>query len=1040
MLAAPSGPAAAEEPDGLPRSLARALRSHRKLPTRRAAVIAAVIGLLAVLGATAFVFGELRPGLLFGPGVDIGGDNGGHIAAPYFMIHYLLPRGRITGWDPWWFDGFPLYVLYFPLPAVLVAAFSTVASYTVAFKVVTALGALTLPVCGYAFGRLVGFRRPVPVLTALATVPYLFNTSYTIDGGNLASTMAGEFSFSLAISTGVLFLGVVGYSLRTGRLRWLAALLFAITCLNHVVPALAFAGTAIVMILATLRPRSIPKAFWIVAPIGVVGALLAAWWLLPFAADLQYSSSMNYQPVGGPWPSWFTTNFLPKGYLFMLIPAALGALWSIVARNRVAFSLVVSAVASIVIFHWMPSGLVYNARWLPFWFLYASLLAAYGIGELVRLVGRYSAPSAAASIGITLGLAGALVGSVFTGGLEGSGFLGYTAPPGHIQVSGWIQWNYSGLQAKSGWGVFQDMVRLLDRAGKRYGCGRLQYEYLSETTDPFGSTEEMMSLPMWTHGCMQTTDGIYFESSTTTPFHFLDVSEVSQDGEAPDPVVGLNYPGFDLADGIRHLQLMGVKYFLAMSPPVEAIANTDPALQRIGSAPSFPGPYNHQPVKNPHVVLYLIKHSHLVVPMSHLPFVEPSGSRTWLKTNLRWYEQEQYWPEFLARSGPATWPRAPAGTLPSPSRAVPAAPTTVSGVRPGVESISFDVTRLGTPVLVKVPYFPNWSARGANGPYEVSPNLMSVVPTAHHVVLTYGTTAADWGGKAATLAGLAGVVGLAVAKPPTPAMPTGAPAPPPAVVPDQDDERPLEAEEPEADDPPDDELELSLVLPAHNEETLIAETVDELVAALRRKGRRFEVIVVENGSEDATAEKVRELGRLHPEVRLVRLVTADYGEALRTGFLAAGGGTVVNFDVDYHDVAFLDAALAAIERGEAAVVLASKRAPGSSDRRPLPRRMLTAAFTATMRSLLQVPVSDAHGMKALDRRALAPVVAASRLGGPVFDVELVVRAHRQGLSILEMPTEVREVRPARTSVVRRTLQSLRGLVRLRFILGPDRPS
>ncbi len=1039
-------------------------RRRPVLPTRTGSRTAALFGLLAILGTMVFLIAELRPDLLFGPGIDVGGDNGGHIAAPYYLIHYLLPHARLTGWDPWWFDGFPLYVFYFPLPALLVAIGSVPFSYAVAFKLVTVLGTVTLPLCAYAFGRLAAFRRPVPVLMAAATLPFLFNTSYTIDGGNIASTMAGEFSFSLAMSSGLLFLGVVAYALRTGRGRALAALLFGITCLCHVVPALGFAGAAVLMALFTLRPSSIPRALFIVAPIGIVGALLAAWWLLPFAADLQYSSSMNYQPVGGPGWHWFTDNFLPQGYLFVLIPAALGALWSIFARNRTAFTLTVSSMLSVAAFHWLPSGLVYNARWMPFWFLFAALLAAYGLGEVFRFLGRYGAPSIAASLAVLLITPGALVGSVFTGGLEGNGFLGQTAPSGHTQVSGWIEWNYSGLQAKSGWPVFQDMVRLLDRAGRRYGCGRLQYEYLSETTDPFGSTEEMMSLPMWTNGCMQTTDGIYFESSTTTPFHFLDVSEVSQDGESPDPVAGLSYPGFNLADGIRHLQLMGVRYFLAMSPPVEALANADPALVRIGSAPSFPGPINGQQVRDPHVVLYLVKHAPLIVPLSHLPEVEPASKVRWLDVNLKWYEDERYWPVFLARSGPSTWPRARPGTLVPPSQGVPAERTRVSGVRLGNSSVSFDVTRTGTPVLVKIPYFPNWTASGANGPYEVSPNLMAVVPTFHHVTLSYGTTSADWGGKIASLAGLGGLVALGLARPTSPAMAEGRSAPPdvppgpaapfgePPAVTDAECERDRDAAdehdgatetESGTTDPeprPSDLPIVSVVLPAHNEEALLRTTGEALLASLSTTGLSFEIIVVENGSEDGTAAQAREMTEAHPELRLIRLVTADYGAALRAGFLAARGRYIVNFDVDYYDAAFLEAAVGVLGRNEASIVLASKRAEGSTDRRPLHRRVLTAGFTHLMRSLLGLPVSDAHGIKALDRRAVLPDAAAAQMTGPLFDVELVARAHRRGLTILEVPTSVREIRPARTGVMRRSIQSLVGLLRLRWLLGPSRPA
>ncbi len=183
---------------------------------RGAQVLGVVLTVVALVGMTVWVIWQIRPDLIFGPAMDVGGDNGGHVAAPYFLIHQLLPHGRIEGWDPQWFDGFPLYVFYFPLPALLIALLNLVFPYAVAFKVVTVLGTITLPVAAWAFGRLAGFRRPVPVLMAAAMLPYLFNTSYTIDGGNLTSTLAGEFSFSLALSTGMLFLGVFAYALQNG--------------------------------------------------------------------------------------------------------------------------------------------------------------------------------------------------------------------------------------------------------------------------------------------------------------------------------------------------------------------------------------------------------------------------------------------------------------------------------------------------------------------------------------------------------------------------------------------------------------------------------------------------------------------------------------------------------------------------------------------------------------------------------------------------------------------------------------------------------
>ena len=265
---------------------------------------------------------------------------------------------------------------------------------------------------------------------------------------------------------------------------------------------------------------------------------------------------------------------------------------------------------------------------------------------------------------------------------------------------------------------------MLDKAGRTYGCGRLQYEYITETQNPFGSTEATMALPYWTSGCMDTVDGVLFESSTTTPFHFLDQAEYSLAGESSNPVSFFTYPSFNLADGIRHLQFADVRYFLAASPQVEAAAENVPGLVKIASARGFGGAINQVTSSHPVWDLYLIKGTQLVSPLDHLPVVESGGSaQKWLNTNLAWWEGENDWPVELALSGPPNWPRAKVGTLVPASQAVAVKPTRVTDAHMTNSTVSFEVGRLNAPVLVKVPYFPNWHATGALGPYEVSPKF-----------------------------------------------------------------------------------------------------------------------------------------------------------------------------------------------------------------------------------------------------------------------------------------------------------------------------
>jgi glycosyltransferase involved in cell wall biosynthesis len=230
-------------------------------------------------------------------------------------------------------------------------------------------------------------------------------------------------------------------------------------------------------------------------------------------------------------------------------------------------------------------------------------------------------------------------------------------------------------------------------------------------------------------------------------------------------------------------------------------------------------------------------------------------------------------------------------------------------------------------------------------------------------------------------------------------------------------------------------LVLSVVMPAHNEQDYLATAVDEVVAGLRQRRLPFEVIICENGSTDRTAELGGELEQRYSEVRLIRDSRPDYGEALRHGFLAAQGDIVVNFDVDYIDLAFLDAAVALMDvEGGPSVVVASKRGPDSEDTRPLGRRLVTAVFTSILRKGFGLVVSDTHGMKALRRADLAPLVDVCQCREDLFDTELILRAERAGLGVAELPTVVRDTRPPRSSIASRILRSLTGLLRLRRAL------
>ena len=164
-------------------------------------------------------------------------------------------------------------------------------------------------------------------------------------------------------------------------------------------------------------------------------------------------------------------------------------------------------------------------------------------------------------------------------------------------------------------------------------------------------------------------------------------------------------------------------------------------------------------------------------------------------------------------------------------------------------------------------------------------------------------------------------------------------------------------------------------MPAHNEAADLEPAVREVPDGLRARGLDFELLVIENGSTDDTPEIARRLR--YPNVRVSSRPVANYGAALRDGLIGSRGEFVVTFDVDYYELRFVDQALALLEAADAApvVVVASKRAPGSRDERPWPRRFVTAIFGWMLRVGFSLSVSETHGMKAMRR---APVEALLR--------------------------------------------------------------
>ena len=763
---------------------------------------------LVIIAVIFITVWEMHPSLIFSNTLITGGDTGSHLAVPAYLKSVGNPF-NLTPWDPGWFAGMPAYTYYFVLPDVLAWFGSYIIGFAVAFKLATILGSVLMPITAYMLGRLFKAPRPIPAALAVATLPFLFDASFTIDGGNLFSSMAGEYAFALSLALSLLTIGLFARGVRTGRGYWLAAISLSATLAAHILPWFWTIEAVIVIVIFELLQRrgigdpndgdvqgdySRPIRFAVIA--GLISVGLSAWWLTSFVTTQKYTNSMGYtnDPVNTLHDiftqlGWFTSTGGAAGDRWVIVLAIIALIVAFWVRDRLGMILTTLTVLSIGAYVFDPQNVIWNERLVPFWFITIHLSAGWLFGyTLMRWAKR--SPNRLGRFVVQIGESKFSFAHESAGGdapvpvpvearhaatddtFVASSYVDEDDPveddatrwrrrsaratviililgllstvPGLIppvasalslnttgnQVSGWAQWNYSGYQAKPAWPEYNDLMTTMADVGKKYGCGRAMWEYNADQ-NRFGTPEALMLMPYWTNNCIDSMEGLYFESSATTPYHFLDQAELSV--SPSNPMVGLPYGGLDVAFGVEHLQMLGVRYYVAFSPSVIAQANADPELTLIAKTRKWPSPGDQW-------FVYKIASSPMVQPLSTLPnIVANTTSRVgWLQANTKWWLDPKLWGTVAATTGPSNWPSATSVETMDTHTSLPK--VTVSEVKVGLQSISFHVSRIGVPVLVKISYFPRWHATGATGPYRVSPNLMVVIPTANDVSMVYGST------------------------------------------------------------------------------------------------------------------------------------------------------------------------------------------------------------------------------------------------------------------------------------------------------------
>lgn len=237
-------------------------------------------------------------------------------------------------------------------------------------------------------------------------------------------------------------------------------------------------------------------------------------------------------------------------------------------------------------------------------------------------------------------------------------------------------------------------------------------------------------------------------------------------------------------------------------------------------------------------------------------------------------------------------------------------------------------------------------------------------------------------------------------------------------------------------------LHLSLVIPAYNEERRLLPSLQRVDGYLSAQPYASELVVVDDGSTDRTAELVRGFAPSAPDRVRVRLLAHERnrgkGAAVRTGCLAAQGVYVVFTDMDLAvPVEEVGRLLERLEAG-ADVAVGTRLHPGGRDMRSSqpPLRRLAGRLFVLVRRLVAVP--ELHDtqcpLKGFRHQAAQRLFAAQRLSGWAFDVEILFLAKRWDLRVEEVPVQWDHVAGSRVSLRPRVAaQVLWDLLRLRLL-------
>lgn len=457
----------------------------------------------------------LHAELLFTSSIPASYDLTGHILPIAELRYRLLPQGRLHGWSADWFAGFPLYYFYFPLPALIAAALSVVMSLEAAIKVSSVLGLLAFPFGLHGVFRAIALPRGQAAIAATISSTFLLMQSFWFLGGNIASTVAGEFAFSISLSLSLFYLATLLRAPAHSASFVVPALLLAAVALSHLVTTIAIVTVSAVLLAMDGTKRRTIVLSWITA------FLLSAFWTVPFVLRHGEMAAVYTHAVRS------FSEVMPLE-MWPVIPGAIAG--AVLAWHYRPARVVLFLTATGLVLYAIAGKLVYPGRFLPYWYLGAHMLAGFAIASALRGLDRRKAILLVAIVALPL---------VLLNAVRGTGYL-----------RDWSRGAYAGLQQRESW---RELELLFSSLQQHHG--RVYWEQAPAQLSALGSRNLASVTPYVAPG-RPVVNGLWLESS-----------KLHEELVAIDSAIArarLDARHLDIA--LARMNELGVTRFIALTP------------------------------------------------------------------------------------------------------------------------------------------------------------------------------------------------------------------------------------------------------------------------------------------------------------------------------------------------------------------------------------------------------------------------------------------------------------------------------------------